>query len=158
MKTSDVLLVIRSLDDAPESLAAASVSDAGAVGAVASIVTVSPVEVALFPEESVSVTVTTQAPSPNVVRVHVPELRVQETLVEPALDAVRPAVPVKLPATVNVGVLSDVVLSVLEVPRSEPATRSGVAGVAIVVVLITTLARVAAAESTLLIVCLTATE
>ena len=36
MKTSDVLLVIRSLDDAPESLAAASVSDAGAVGAVSS--------------------------------------------------------------------------------------------------------------------------
>jgi hypothetical protein len=83
---------------------------------------------------------------------------VQETLVEPAFVAVRTAVPVKLPATVNVGVLSDVVLSVLEVPRSEPTTRSGVAGVAIVVVLITTLARVAAVESTLLIVCLTATE
>jgi hypothetical protein len=62
---------------------------------------------------------------------------VQETLVEPALVAVTTAVPEKVPETLIVGVLSEVMLSVAELPESEAASRSGVAGVAIVDLLIT---------------------
>jgi len=54
---------------------------------------------------------------------------VQETLVEPDFVAVTTAVPEKVPETVIVGVLSDVKLSVDELPRSEAVSRSGVDGV-----------------------------
>jgi hypothetical protein len=62
---------------------------------------------------------------------------VQETLAAPSLEAVSTAVPEKLPATVNVGVLSLVKLSVGELPRSEAIARSGVEGVAMIEALIT---------------------
>ena len=129
------------------------------VGAVMSTVIVSGDEVAVFPDESVSVTEITQSPSARVASVQVPALSVQETLVEPAFVAVRTAVPAKLPLTVNVGVLSEVMLSVPEIPRSEAVARSGADGVAIAVALITTLAKAEdEAESTPLIVCLAVTE
>ena len=129
------------------------------VGAVVSTVIASAVEVALLPEESVSVTEMVQSPLARVANVQLPAESVQETLVDPAFVAVKTAVPAKLPLTVNVGVLSDVMLSVPDTPRSEATARSGVAGVAMAVALITTpVSAVDEVESTLLIVCLTATE
>ena len=73
----------------------------------------------------------------------------QETLVDPALVAVTTAVPASVPATLIVGVLSPVMLSVEELPKSEAVARSGVDGVAIVDALITKL--VNALEATELI-------
>jgi hypothetical protein len=129
------------------------------VGAVVSTVMGSAAEVALLPEESVSVTEMVQSPLARVANVQLPAESVQETLVEPSFVAVKTAVPAKLPLTVNVGVLSDVMLSVPDTPRSEATARSGVAGVAMAVALITTpVSAVDEVESTLLIVCLTATE
>jgi hypothetical protein len=78
-----------------------------------------------------------QSPSTNVVNVQAFEEIVQETLAAPSLEAVSTAVPEKLPATVNVGVLSLVKLSVGELPRSEAIARSGVEGVAMIEALIT---------------------
>jgi hypothetical protein len=54
---------------------------------------------------------------------------VQTTLVDPALVAVTTAVPEKTPETLIVGVLSEVMLSVDELPISEAKSRSGVDGV-----------------------------
>ena len=97
------------------------------VGAVVSTVIVKSGEVVLLPKESVSVTEMVHSPLARVANVQLPEESVQETLVEPAFVAVRTAVPAKLPLTVNVGVLSAVVLSESDTPRSEAAARSGVA-------------------------------
>jgi hypothetical protein len=125
-----------------------------AVGGVASIVTVIDADVEEFPAESVSVTETTQSPSPRVAKVQVLEVTTQETLVEPDFVAVNTAVPAKLPATLNVGVLSLVLLSVAELPKSDAAARSGVAGVGKVVALITTPVRLdEVAEFTPLTLC-----
>ena len=99
------------------------------VGAIESIVIVIVDEVTLLLRESVSVTEITQSPSARVASVQVPAVIVQETFAEPAFVAVRTAVPAKLPPTVNVGVLSEVMLSVPETPRSEATARSGVATV-----------------------------
>jgi hypothetical protein len=75
---------------------------------------------------------------------------VQETLVEP-LVAVTTAVPEKEPETLIFGVLSEVMLSVAELPESEATSRSGVAGVAIVDLFITSpVSATEAADVTLL--------
>jgi hypothetical protein len=74
-------------------------------------VTWSGADVDVFPAASVSVTETLHTPSLSAVRVQAFEVIVHETLVEPALEAVNTAVPAKLPATLNVGVLSLVRLS-----------------------------------------------
>ena len=97
------------------------------VGAVASTVIAKSDEVTLLPEESVSVTEMVQSPFPRVANVQLPAESVQETLVDPVFVAVKTAVPAKLPLTVNVGVLSDVMSSVADTPRSEAVARSGVA-------------------------------
>jgi hypothetical protein len=60
------------------------------------------------------------------------------TLVDPTFAAVTTAVPVKGPETLIVGVLSEVILSDEELPESEAVSSAGVAGVATVVLLITT--------------------
>ena len=95
-----------------------------------------------FPEEFVSVTVTLQTPSAKFPRVHARvtsfSATVQATESEPKV-AVTVALPINDPDTVMVGVLLLVMLSVLDIPKSELAARSGVAGAATVVLLITTL-------------------
>ena len=104
-----------------------------------SIVNDNAAEVALLPDESESVTVTLQTPSEGHGRVQAPEEIVQVTGDEPDFVAVTFAVPVNVPGTFMVGVVSCVMLSVLEIPKSELASRSGVAGVEIEILLITTL-------------------
>jgi hypothetical protein len=124
---------------------------------VASIVIDKAAEVVALPAVSVSVTVKDQTPSASVPRVHEVDEIVQETLEEPFV-AVTTAVPEDV-ATLIVGVLSEVMLSVSDVPAlSEAVARSGVEGVAIVVLLITNPVSVAALEVTLLKVCVAATE
>jgi hypothetical protein len=84
---------------------------------------------------------------------------VQLTVVDPAFVAVSTAVPANGPAIEKVGVLSLVMLSVVEMPKSDAVVKSAAAGAAIGVALMTTFARAAeSAESTLLIVCFTLTE
>jgi hypothetical protein len=95
-------------------------------------------EVAVFPAESVSVIVTLQFPSARAAKVQALDEIVQETLVDPSFVAVTIAVPANVPATVIVGVLSLVTLSVGELPRSEAIARSGVEGVGKDVALTTT--------------------
>jgi hypothetical protein len=126
---------------------------------VASTVIDKAAEVVALPAVSVSVTVKDQTPSARVPRVHALLEIVQVTLVEPAFVAVTTAVPENEPETAIVGVLSEVMLSVSDVPAlSEAVARSGVEGVAIVVLLITNPVSVAALEVTLLKVCVAATE
>lgn len=109
-------------------------------GFTVSIVNDNAAEVALLPDESESVTVTLQTPSGDRCgRIQAPEEIVQVTGDEPDFIAVTFAVPVNVPDTFMVGVLSCVMLSVLETPKSDVASRSGVAGAATVVLLITTL-------------------
>jgi hypothetical protein len=94
-------------------------------------------DVVALPAASVSVIVKDQTPSASVPRVHALLEIVQITLVEPAFEAVTTAVPEKEPETLIVGVLSDVMLSEDELPESDGESRSGVDGVATVVLLIT---------------------
>ena len=108
-----------------------------ATGFVESTVIVNAADVVALPAESVSVTVNDQTPSSRVPRVHALLEIVQITLVEPAFEAVTTAVPEKEPETLIVGVLSDVMLSEDELPESDDESRSGVDGVATVVLLIT---------------------
>jgi hypothetical protein len=54
---------------------------------------------------------------------------VHEILVAPFLAAVTTAVPANEPETLIVGVLTEVMLSVEELPESEAVARSGVEGV-----------------------------
>jgi hypothetical protein len=109
------------------------------VGTVASTVIESAADVVALPAASVSVTVNDQTPSARVPRVHALLEIVQLTLVDPALVAVTTAVPEKEPETLIVGVLSEVTLSESEAPAlSEAAARSGMEGVEIVDLLITT--------------------
>jgi hypothetical protein len=100
-----------------------------AVGAAVSTVIDKAVEGVALPAASVSVTDISHVPSARVANVQLFEEIVQETLVEPDFVAVTTAVPEKVPETVIVGVLSDVKLSVDELPRSEAVSRSGVDGV-----------------------------
>jgi hypothetical protein len=106
------------------------------VGAVASTVIDNAGDIVELPAASVSVTVKDQTPSARVPRVQEVDEIVQETLEEPFV-AVTTAVPEDV-ATLIVGVLSEVMLSVSDVPAlSEAVARSGVEGVATVVLLIT---------------------
>jgi hypothetical protein len=115
-------------------------------------------DVVALPAESVTVTEILHVPSDNSSNVQVSDEIVQETLVDPVFVAVTTAVPEKGPVTSIFGVLSEVTLSVAELPESDVASRSGVEGVAIVVLLITNPVSVAALEVTLLNVCVAATE
>jgi len=124
---------------------------------VASTVIDKAADVVALPAVSISVTVKDQTPSARVPRVHEVDEIVQEILEEPFV-AVTTAVPEEV-ETLIVGVLSEVMLSVSDVPAlSEAVARSGVEGVAIVVLLITNPVSVAALEVTLLKVCVAATE
>ena len=111
-----------------------------AEGATVSIVIERAEDIALFPAESVSVTVMLQTPSDKVPRVQAPDETVHVTLVDPDFAAVTIAVPVNVPEAFIVGVLSRVMSSLLDLPKSEPDARSGVAGVEIAILLITTFA------------------
>ena len=113
----------------------------GFVGATVSIVIESAADGALlFPAESLSVTVTLQTPSAKSdAKVQAPEEIVQITLEDPFV-AVTVAVPVKDPETFMVGLLFLVMLSLFELPESDASARSGVAGVKIAILLITTFA------------------
>ena len=111
-----------------------------AEGATVSIVIKSAGEVALFPAESVSVTVMLQIPSDKVPRVQTLDATLHVTLVDPDFAAVTIAVPVNVPEAFIVGVLSRVMSSLLDLPKSESDARSGVAGVEIAILLITTFA------------------
>jgi hypothetical protein len=84
------------------------------VAAVVSIVIVSGADVAVLPAASVSATVIIQSPSAREVVVHAFAETVQVTVVDPALVAVRTAVPANGPGSENVGVLSLVRLSVFD--------------------------------------------
>jgi hypothetical protein len=92
-------------------------------------------DVVALPAESVSVTVKDQSPSASVPRVHEFDEIVHKTLVEPFV-AVTTAVPEEV-ETLIVGVLSEVMLSEDELPESDEGSRTGVEGVATVVILIT---------------------
>ena len=113
---------------------------AEAEGATVSIVIASAEEVELFPAESVFVTVMLQIPSDKVSRVQTLDATLHVTLVDPDFAAVTIAVPVNDPEAFMVGVLSLVMSSLLDLPKSESDARSGVAGVEIAIVLITTFA------------------
>ena len=106
-------------------LEAATVGD----GVVVSTVIDTAADVVALPAESVSVTEILQVPSDNVAKSHVLVAIVHKTLVAPCFVAVTTAVPEKVPETLIVGVLSEVMLSVAEPPVSEVASRSGVDGV-----------------------------
>ena len=106
-------------------------------------------DVVALPAVSVSVMEILHVPSANCGRSQVVVEIVQETLVEP-LVAVTTAVPEKAPETLILGVSSEVMLSVAELPESDAASRSGVVGVATVVLLITNPVSVAALEVMLL--------
>ena len=102
-------------------------STIGFDGTTVSIVIERAEDVALFPAESVSVTVMLQVPSDKVPRVQAPDETVHVTLVDPDFAAVTIAVPV--PEAFIVGVLSRVMSSLLDLPKSESDARSGVAGI-----------------------------
>jgi hypothetical protein len=106
-----------------------------ATGFVESTVIDNAADVVALPAESVSVTVNDQTPSSRVPRVHALLEIVHKTLVEPFV-AVTTAVPEEVVILI-VGVLSEVMLSEDELPESDDESRSGVDGVATVVLLIT---------------------
>ena len=129
------------------------------VGTVPSIVSESAVEVVALPAASVSVTVKDQTPSARVPRVHALLEIVHVTVVDPAFVAVTMAVPENEPETLIVGVLSEVTLSEDELPKSDTESRSGVDGVATVVLFITNpVNAVEELDVTLLYVCVAANE
>jgi hypothetical protein len=97
-----------------------------AVGAAVSTVIDNAEDVVVLPAASVSVTEMLQIPSARVARLQAFEAIVHETLVEPAFVAVTTAVPEKDPEALIVGVVSEVKLSVDELPVSEAKSRSGV--------------------------------
>ena len=81
-----------------------------------------------------------QTPSLKVLRVQVLDETLHVTLVEPIFAAVTVAVPVNVPVTFIVGVLSFVRSSLLELPESDEVAKSGLAGLEIVDLFITTFA------------------
>ena len=125
---------------------------------VASTVIDNAADVDALPAESVAVTVKDQTPSASVPRVHEVDEIVQETVEEPFV-AVTTAVPEEV-ETLIVGVLSEVMLSVSDVPAlSEAVARSGVEGVATVDLLTTSpVSAGEALEVMPLNVCVAATE
>jgi hypothetical protein len=125
---SEVLL---SVEDAPVSDDAARSTASPAVAFVSTLI-VSDVALLLeLPAGSVTEDEIVQAPSLNVGKVQLvalPTTYVQATVSVP-LVALRVIVsPVLPPVALNVGVLSLVLLSVLSVPESELAARSGTPG------------------------------
>jgi hypothetical protein len=98
-------------------------------------------DVAALPEVSVSTTTMLHKPSVNVPSVQLPDEIVQVTSLDPAFDARIVRVPVIDPADEIVGVLSFVMLSEFDSPESDEESRSGVAGVGITSLLITTFVR-----------------
>jgi hypothetical protein len=99
------------------------------VGAVASTVIVKAAELVALPAVSVSVTVMLQVPSDKDARSQVVPEIVHKILVAPVLAAVTTAVPANEPETLIVGVLTEVILSVEELPESDAVARAGVEGV-----------------------------
>jgi hypothetical protein len=99
------------------------------VGATRSTVIDNAADVVALPAASVSVTEILQVPSDKDAKSQELLAIVQETLVDPILVAVTTAVPANDPETLIVGVLSEVRLSVVELPESEAVSRSGVEGV-----------------------------
>ena len=102
-----------------------------------------------FPEESESVTVRLHTPSDNEPKVQVLEEIVQVTFDAPSLDAVTLAVPKKVPETFIFGVSWLVMLSVLDNPKSDVASRSGFAGIEDCLLITTLVSAVPASELTL---------
>jgi len=127
--TKVVSEVVRSDDDVPLSLDTA-VTD-GADGAVVSTVIVSPEDAALVPPPVVAVAVIVWFPPERVDAVTL-QLPLPSTVPVPTVPLtllIRVIVLPACPVPSNVGVLSDVRLSVDEVPVSLDALRSGVDGV-----------------------------
>ena len=101
-----------------------------ALGAVVSTMIDSAADDALVFPFSVWVAVIDHVPSTRVPRVHEPDESEHETLLEPDLVAVTvPLAPAVIPATVIVGVESEVILSVDEAPESLEESKTGVFGV-----------------------------
>lgn len=101
-----------------------------ALGAVVSTTIDSAADDALVTPSSVWVAVIDHVPSCRVPRVHDPEESVQVTLLEPAFVAVTvPLAPAVIPATVIVGVESNVMSSDDDAPLSLKLAKSGVLGV-----------------------------
>ena len=152
VKVGDVSLVMLSVELVPVSDEA---SRSGALdGVTGGFVIVNGNELDandVFPAGSVSVPVTVHEPVDNVGRSHDvadPIVYVQLTVVEPfvaLMVAVSPVVPPL--ETENVGVVSVVLLSVLEFPVSDEAARSGAPGADGAVVSTTTLVAALAAET-----------
>ena len=130
-KVGVVSEVLLSVEDAPVSDDAARSTASPAVEFVSTLI-VSDVALLLeLPAGSVTEDEIVQAPSLNVGKVQLvalPTTYVQATVSLP-LEALRVIVsPVLPPVALNVGVLSLVLLSVLSVPESELAARSGAPG------------------------------
>ena len=133
VKVGVVSLVILSVSDSPVSDPAARSGADGAAGLPVSIEIARPADAAeTLPAASVAVIVIVCAPSLSVEAVML-QLPLPSAVALPTVPATElPSVTV-LPASavpVNVGVLSLVTLSVLELPESDPLARSGAAGVA----------------------------
>ena len=122
-----VSLVIWSLEEDPVSLAAVSAGSDGATGATVSIVTVSVKDAdERFPAASATRTVIACTPSANALEVTV------VVVLLPTSTPPASSVPLTAPAgkaIVYVGVVSKVMLSVLDRPLSLAAERFGAAGV-----------------------------
>ena len=104
------------------------------VGRVVSIVTLTAADMAESTPAPVCFDVIDHVPSASVPKSQLDcavAVKVQVTFAEPAFVAVIVTVlPFVAPLTERVGVLSDVMLSELEEPVSEPASTSGVPGAA----------------------------
>ena len=142
-----VSLVVKSEDELPVSLAIAVIASVSA-GAVVSSVTLSAPVVELLPRPSLNraeICLTPSAPrSPTVTaRLTLPAVTSAAVTVcvtgcasgEPPSNSstVSPATTVAPSATVKLGAVTEVILSLFEVPLSEAATRSGVPPVGAVV-------------------------
>ena len=123
--------VTSSADDEPVSEAAARSGATGADGAVVSMTRLraAPAD-DVFPAASVRVAVTDHVPSERVPRSHDVDGWVNEhdTDVPPFVVVTVVVSPAAPPATDTVGVLSEVLSSVLEDPESDADARSGAAG------------------------------
>jgi len=129
VKVGVVTLVMLSVLEEPESLAAVMSGVSGAAGARVSIVMLKALDTAeTLPAKSVAIAVMLWVPSPRalVVTVALPPLATAlPTGVPPSpMVTMRP----ELAETVNVGVLMLVMLSEVEVPVSLAVARSGVPG------------------------------
>ena len=123
-----VSLVMLSVLDAPVSDDA---SKSGAVGAVEIVMFSGALDKDTFPAVSVSVATTVQLPNVRLGSVHevsTPTTYVHERVVVALLAEIVAILPVVPPDVLSVGVVSLVMLSVLDAPVSDDASRSGVVG------------------------------